>query len=121
MLAENLVDPNLENSEAKSPLVHTAREGSEAIVKALLTVNGLKIDFQGKGGRTALSYAAKVGHISTVEQLTHTGKANVNSTDLSGLTPLSFVTKEEITKILIFAGASTLRMKKKTRRIVSED
>jgi ankyrin repeat protein len=113
MLAKNELDPNLEGNEGKSPLVHSARRGSEVIVKALLTIDGLKIDSQDKGGRTALSYAAEGGHISIVEQLIYTGKVNVNSTDLAGLTPLSFAANEEITKILISAGASTLRMKKK--------
>ncbi|RYO96337.1 hypothetical protein DL765_011608 [Monosporascus sp. GIB2] len=51
---------------------------------------GIDIDGKDKYGRTPLSWAARFGHETVVQQLLTTGKVDVNAKDKNGRTPLSW-------------------------------
>lgn len=80
--------PKLNSQYGRTLLSFVAREGYGDIIKLLLeTVNP---DLKDRStGRTPLSWAAKNRHEAVIKLLLETGKAEANSKDRHGRTPLS--------------------------------
>jgi ankyrin repeat protein len=65
--------PNLKDSYGRTPLLYTAENGHEAVVKLLLE-EGAKLEFKSEyDGRTPLAYAAENGHEAVVKPLLEKG------------------------------------------------
>ena len=70
----------------RAPIVAAAVQGSEAMVRLLLS-HGAKVDGRGDGGRAALGYAVERGFMPVCHTLVEHG-ADVNAKDDHGVTPL---------------------------------
>ncbi|KAI9741628.1 MAG: hypothetical protein M1834_000012 [Cirrosporium novae-zelandiae] len=89
------------------PLHVAAEHGHLSIVKILLTMTHLEINWKNDDGMIALHLAAANGHESIVEQLLRSG-AEINSTDSAGRSPLHLASEYgylQIVKRLLHHGA----------------
>jgi len=77
--------------------------GYESVVKTLLN-NGAEINYQNKGGQTALMWASKRGRVMSVKVLLDSG-ADINFKNSKGDTALSVAKTEAIAQLLLAAGA----------------
>ena len=90
----------------QTPLYWAAREGHEAVVKALIEA-GADVNKAKNDGETPLYMAASNGHEAVVKALIEAG-ADVNKADDDGWTPLYMAAAnghEAVVKALIEAGA----------------
>jgi ankyrin repeat protein/WD40 repeat protein len=88
-------------------LHEAANAGDNAKISQLLSTGAATVDVLGKGGFTALHYAARQGHISTVQLLIDKG-ADINKQSNLGWTPLHLATHNNhlyCVKTLLNAGA----------------
>ena len=91
------------------PLTIAAIEGHTEIVKLLLKIDTIDVDYAGSGHRTPLSYAAHHGHVEVVKLLLDTNKVNVNHQDFRGWTPLFHAAKRgHIDVVKLLQGTATL-------------
>jgi len=88
-LIEHGHDPNLKDTDGRTPLSWAAGNGHEGVVKQLLAKNGVDVDSKDKYGRTPLSWAARNGH-GFVKQLLAKDDVDADSKDKYGRTPLSW-------------------------------
>ena len=79
-------------------LQKAAKKGYYNILKELL-ISGADVNFQDKGGRTALIWASYCGYRSLVEELLN-HEADVNKSDNFGCTALSFAASNGYTEIV---------------------
>jgi ankyrin repeat protein len=86
------VDVNSEDCSGYTPLLYTAVNGHEAVVKLLLETGKADVDSKRRIGQTLL-YAAGNGHEVVAKLLLETGRVDVNSEDSSGQTPLSYAAR----------------------------
>jgi ankyrin repeat protein len=90
------------------PFFHRAAyEGCDKIVELMLQRRLADVESKSSYARTALSYAAEVGHEATVKQLLNRG-ADTESRDNYGRTPLSWAVTgghDVIVKLLLKIGA----------------
>jgi ankyrin repeat protein len=91
-LLENGHDPNFKDSHNRTPLSYAAENGREAVVKLLLTKNGLDLNSTDAiYGQTPLSLAAEKGHEEVVRLLLANDGVNLNPKDTwFSRTPLSW-------------------------------
>ncbi|CAG8215490.1 unnamed protein product [Penicillium salamii] len=111
LLSAKETDPNTPDKDLRTPLLWAAgkavhhidrgtfsrispgtdqfiRGDHLAVVKALLSVEGIQVDRPDNRGRTPLTVAAGSGAESAVEEILRTGKADPNSRDVFRQTPL---------------------------------
>jgi ankyrin repeat protein len=99
-------DPYRTDEEGLWALSMAAWEGHELMVKQLLNVPDIKVDYGGQGSRTALSCAVERGFQSIVELLLTTENVNVNATS-RGTTILCHAIRtgnEEVVQLLLETG-----------------
>lgn len=85
----------LKSQYGLTPLAWVAGNGYEAIVRLLLSKNGVDPDLNdSQYGQTPLSWAAEGGHEDVVSLLIETGKVRVDAKDRFGQTPLSWAARE---------------------------
>jgi ankyrin repeat protein len=89
LLATDQVDVEHVDNAGYTPLSRAVLEGYLGMVKLLLA-HDAKVDIEAKSGReqTLLALACEGGHEEVIKLLLDTGKANVNSKDAWGRTPL---------------------------------
>ncbi|KAF2189350.1 ankyrin, partial [Zopfia rhizophila CBS 207.26] len=81
-------EPDLTDSDGRTPLSYAAEHGYGAVVKLLLDTGKVNADSTSDLGLTPLSYASKTGYEAVVKLLFDTGKVNVDSGSITGRTPL---------------------------------
>ncbi|KAF5983311.1 ankyrin protein [Fusarium bulbicola] len=82
-------DPNSPDTNGRTPLSYAAEKGQTSIVRLwMVKYNKAEPVYLDKDGNTPLSYAAKNGHVGVIRELLETGKAEPDSVDGWGLTPL---------------------------------
>jgi hypothetical protein len=95
----------LKSQYGLTPLAWVAGSGYEAIVRLLLSKDGVDPDLKdSQYGQTPLSWAAKGGHECVVNLLIGTGKVAVDAKDRFGQTPLSWAVREghgSVVKLLL--------------------
>ncbi|KAI1876773.1 uncharacterized protein JN550_000845 [Neoarthrinium moseri] len=99
-------DPDVKDSQLRSPLYYAARYGREATARSLLNRNA-QVDFPDKNGQTALYCAARNGHEGIARMLLDEG-AQYDQSDKYGNTPLSMAARnghEGIARMLLDKGA----------------
>jgi ankyrin repeat protein len=107
LLAEDGIDPDLNDRNERTPLWWAARNGHEAVVKLLLGKGKVDVDSKDSSGWTPLLWAAEKGHEAVVKLLLETGKVDVDSEDSSGRTPLWLAAEsghEAVVKLLLETG-----------------
>ena len=86
-------DPRQAVNTGETPLMHAARSGQIAAVRALVEA-GADVDAQeGWNGQSALMWASAEGHVPVVEALLAAG-ADIRARSNSGATPLLFGTRK---------------------------
>ncbi|XP_072032164.1 uncharacterized protein [Amphiura filiformis] len=83
-LVKNNVDPNLEDNNGNTPLVYCAQVGNHEAVTILAKCFrrlGLEVDKYNADGMTALTIAAKNGHLECARVLVNQAKASVYRRD----------------------------------------
>lgn len=93
------------------PLIEAAKAGDSALAHSLLEAEHPETDKRDALGRTALHYAARLGHLEIVEDLITAGAA-ADLADADGYTPLFRAAEfgyAEIAIILLEAGADASR------------
>src|SRR5579883_955048 len=101
-LEQGLIDINLPNEQAMTPLYAAAHNGHKKIVEELIGA-GAKVNLPNIEGVTPLYVAAHNGHKDIVQMLITAG-ANVNLPDKEGTTPLFIAAQNgnlEIVKLLL--------------------
>ncbi|CAG8931637.1 unnamed protein product [Penicillium salamii] len=111
LLSAKETDPNSPDKDLRTPLFWAAGKAEDhiqsgtileippgtekfimgdhlAVVKALLSVEGIQVDRPENYRQTPLAVAARSGAEGTVEEILRTGKADPNSRDVFGQTPL---------------------------------
>ena len=103
-LLKNGRDPDLKDVNGWTPLWWAAKNGHEAVVKLLLTNDGVNVNSKDNHGWTLLSWAAWNGHEAVVKLLLAKDGVNVDSEDNYGWTPLSWAAQnghEAVMKLLL--------------------
>ncbi len=89
MAFKEMYGDSLEGQYGLTPLSWAAMEGQEAIVKGLLTKDGIDPDLNdGRYGQTPLAWAASRRQAAVVKLLLKTGRVEINSVNYEGKTPL---------------------------------
>ena len=99
--------PDLKGTSNQTPLSWAARNGHEAVAKALLD-KGADLESEDEIGWTPLSWVARNGHEAVVKLLLDKG-ADLESKDDIGQTPLSWAAgngHEAVVKLLLDKGAN---------------
>ena len=102
-LLERGMDPNTVNEKGEPALLTAAREGSPAVVKALIRAR-VKINTKNGYGDTAIMIAALAGHLAVVKLLREAG-AEINH---PGWTPLQYAAingHDAVIEYLLSSGA----------------
>jgi ankyrin repeat protein len=86
--------PDLKDSLSLTPLSWAARNGQEAVVKVLLTTDGVDPDSKDRKLRTPLSWATQNGYVAIVELLIASHDVDPDSKDKYNRTPLSWAAGE---------------------------
>ncbi len=101
---------NLPDNSGNTALIYAAQKGFANHAKILLA-NGANPDYRNPAtGLSALSAAAAEGHSSVIRLLAHTGKADINISDLSGRTPIFYAVEQnqvDALRALVSLGANT--------------
>ncbi|KAI4086273.1 MAG: hypothetical protein LQ344_007691 [Seirophora lacunosa] len=115
LLAENGIDPDLEDWNGQKPLSHAAQHGHVTLVQRLLALGQVEIDAADKRGRTALLWASKNGHEDVIKQLLKTDSANADLKDAEyGRTPLSWAAGNGHTAVVkLFLGTGLVDVNSK--------
>ena len=105
------VDANSKDKNGATPLFWAASRGQKAVVQLLLDQEGVDADSTDNDGLTALSLAAITIHTATVKLLLEhkDAKANINSKDDNGETPLFLAAREgceDMIRLLLKYGAN---------------
>jgi ankyrin repeat protein len=87
LLLESNVDVDSKDHSGRTPLSWAAENGQEAVVKLLLEGN-VDVDSKNHSGRTPHSWAAENGHEVVVKLLMDRAKADIESMNENGQTPL---------------------------------
>ena len=103
------LDPNLVDSDGRTPLIQASIDGNKEII-AILLQKGARADVRDKRQSSALHYAAQGQHVPSVELLLSAG-AEIDVQDENGNTPLSnavFTSKgrPEVIRLLSKHGAN---------------
>jgi ankyrin repeat protein len=108
ILLEFGADPNQCNDSGETPLYMTCPEGHAEVVQLLIGhFSHSGVSSQTYDGLTAMSMAAKGGHLHVVRLLTEAG-GNIDHQDNYGFTPLlsaSYKRDSDVVQYLIDAGA----------------
>ena len=102
-LLERGMDPNTVNEKGEAALMTAAREGSPAVVKALLQARG-KVNIKNEFGDTPIMIAALKGNLPVVKLLREAG-AEINH---AGWTPLQYAASnghDAVVEYLLSSGA----------------
>jgi hypothetical protein len=100
-------NPDLEDSDGRTPLSHAAENGREAVVKLLLATEKVDINARDNYGQTPFSYAICSGHEAIVQLLLATKRVDADAEDEYGRTPLSHAAengREAVVKLLLATG-----------------
>jgi ankyrin repeat protein len=90
LLANPQISVNFQNGKGKCALWCAAAEGYTEIVKDLLQRPDIQVDLPGtEYGVITLTIAVANGHVTIVERLIQTGRADVNALDRWRRTPIS--------------------------------
>lgn len=81
----NGADPN-QSAHCPIPLIAATQNGQTQIVKALLKVDGIEVNYHMPNGRTALHYAALLEDMTILKLLIRAG-ADPTAKDCNGDTP----------------------------------
>ncbi|KAF7511881.1 hypothetical protein GJ744_003114 [Endocarpon pusillum] len=106
-------------------IIHWAiTNGHSGLVRIRIeTDNVLGINSNCDGSdRTPLSYAAEKGYTGVIEQLLETGRANLESTDNVGRTPLHYASmcdRDDVVRLLLKAEAKTNQVDRNGRTLLS--
>ncbi|KAI9773772.1 MAG: hypothetical protein M1839_002005 [Geoglossum umbratile] len=103
-LLEKEYNPDLQDSDGRTPLSWAADNGHEAVVKLLLATEKVDPDSKDSTGQTSLSWAAESGHEAVVKLLLATEKVDPDSKDSYGRTPLLWAAgrgHEAVVKLLL--------------------
>jgi ankyrin repeat protein len=99
----------------QTPLSYATEKGHEAVVKLLLTKDGVDLNSKDDySGRTPLSHAAKNGHEAVVKLLLAKNGVDLNSKDRSSRTPLLYAagnSHEAVVKLLLAKDGVDLNSK----------
>jgi len=87
-----------------SRITDNTRDSCHKIMR-LLVAQGCNVDAPDVSGFTAMHWACKKGYVEMVDVLIEL-KANLNSSDRSGITPLHMCSSEQIMERLIMNGAN---------------
>ena len=102
-LLHHHADPNIVGSNGCSSLINAARGGHSECVDVLLTSSKINVNQSDSNGRTALSFAAKLGKVAMTTALLERG-AYLNLADHNGDSPLMKAVKngsvETVKKLL---------------------
>jgi len=99
-------DPNAEDTEGWTSLMHAGLQGKTSSVQLLIQA-GADPNASSKTGRTALASACRKGHVAVVQALLQAG-ADVNQRRGDGMTPLMIAAEQghrAVVSTLIQAGA----------------
>jgi ankyrin repeat protein len=106
-LIELGANPNLSDEDGETPLMKAALNGDLEIMKVLIK-GGAALNAVDRTGETALCKSAQYGYLGSMETLIQAG-ADMNLANDQGETPLiAGVSRIEVVKILVTAGADTL-------------
>jgi ankyrin repeat protein len=102
-LLERGMDPNTVNEKGEPALLTAAREGSPAVVKALLRAR-VKINVKNGYGDTAIMVAALGGHLAVVKLLREAG-AEINHPGWTALQYAAINGHDAVIEYLLSSGA----------------
>ncbi|KAI9781623.1 MAG: hypothetical protein M1839_005840 [Geoglossum umbratile] len=103
-LLEKEYNPDLQDSDGRTPLSWAAWNGHGAVVKLLLATEKVDLDSKDSDRRTPLLQAAQKGHEAVVKLLLPMEKVDLDSKDSGGRTPLSWAAwngHEAVVKLLL--------------------
>ena len=89
-LLPHVPEADHENGSGLSMFALAVSWKSFGIAKLLISQEKFSVNESSLDGRTAISYAAEVGHVGLVRQLLTVESLDVNIADLHGMTPYSF-------------------------------
>jgi ankyrin repeat protein len=96
--------PNSIDKDGQTPLAVAAACGKEAILKLMIAIDGVHLDFKDVHGKTALMHAAENGQEAIVKLLLDVENVNYGAKDKNGQTALFWAVEnkhESIVKLLL--------------------
>lgn len=114
---EELLAPE-DDASGNTPLIWAADQGKVEVVRYLLTIPNVDVNYRGYLGSTAMNRAARKGHAEIVRLLAKEGKADMEIPNLKMQYPLHFAAfklNEDAVDALLECGASTLVLDRKGR------
>jgi ankyrin repeat protein len=96
--------PNSIDKDGQTPLAVAAACGEEAILKLMIAVDGVDLDFKDVHGKTALMYAAENGHEAIVKLMIAIDGVHVDAKNVHGKTALMYAAgsgHQAIVKLLL--------------------
>lgn len=94
LLQENGIDLNAKNDKGRSALHEAADQNHHAILQELVQKPGINLNIQDNDGNTPLHLAAKEAHLDSMKVLV-SAKANINTLNKNGQTPLDLIPNTE--------------------------
>jgi len=98
------IHPNSIDNNGQTPLAVAAACGKEAILKLMMAIDGIYLDFKDIHGKTTLMYAAENGHEAIVKLLLAIKDVDHSAKDKNGQTPLFWAAEnkhESIVNLLL--------------------